>query len=155
MEQHWYAIKVFWKRTARMCEVLDGLGIEYYAQKLLPSYMFIHTNYKTALSLRASQFGYIYMYTKPGTTEPVAVPDKEIEIFRIVCSAADTGLDYLGDDPQKYAVGDRVRVIDGPFKGAEGYIRRIRKDRRLVVIISGVAAVAASFIPPDLLEKVS
>ena len=43
---------------------------------------------------------------------------------------------------------------EGPLKGAEGYIKRIRRDRRLLVAIEGFVAVATSFIPPELLEKV-
>ena len=45
-------------------------------------------------------------------------------------------------------------MTGGPLKGAEGYIRRIKKDRRLLVCIEGVIAVASSYIPAELLEKV-
>jgi hypothetical protein len=45
-------------------------------------------------------------------------------------------------------------VLEGPLKGAEGYIKRIRKDRRLLVAIEGFIAVATSFIPFQYLEKV-
>ena len=152
---HWYAIKVFWRRTARIREVLDELGLEYYAQKVMPSYVFIRTDLHTILRFRDSQFGYIYLYADRETHQPLEVPDRELEIFRIVTSAGETGLEFLDDDPAKYAVGDLVRVTDGPFKGAEGYVRRIRKDRRLVVVISGVAAIATTYIPPELLEKVA
>jgi len=154
MDLNWYAIKVFWNRTVRIREIMDELGLEYYAQKVMPSYMFIHTDEQTALRFRASQFGFIYMYADRKDHKPIVVSDKEMEIFRIVTSAPDPKLEFLGEDPSIYMVGDRVRVKDGPLKGAEGYVRRIRKDRRLVVVISGVVAMATSFIPPQLLEKV-
>ena len=154
MDLHWYAIKVFWKRTARIREILDELGFEYYAQNLLPSYVFIRTDAVSIKRFANSQFGYIYLYSDPVSHKPSVVPDKEIEVFKIVTSAAEAKLEFLDGDGEKYRVGDLVRVIDGPFRGAEGYIRRIRKDRRLVVIVSGVAAIATSFIPPELLEKV-
>jgi ribosomal protein L24 len=51
-------------------------------------------------------------------------------------------------------MGDRVVVTDGPFKGAEGHIRRIKKDRRLVVAIAGVVAVATTYIHPSMLKKI-
>ena len=154
MDLKWYAIKVFWRRTARIREVLDGLGMEYYAQKVVPSYVFIHTDELSAKRLAHNQFGFIYLYSDRKNRKPVVVPDREIEIFKIVTSVQDTGLELLDEDPSKYMVGDLVRVTEGPFKGAEGYVKRIRKDRRLVVIISGVAAIATSFIPPSQLEKV-
>ena len=60
----------------------------------------------------------------------------------------------LGDDRPEYHMGDRVVVTQGPFKGAEGHIKRIKKDRRLVVTIPGVVAVATAYIPPDFLKKI-
>ena len=155
MDLHWYAIKVFWRRTARIAEALEELGIEYYAQKVVPSYIFIHTDEKTAIRFRDSQFGFLYLYAERGEgKKPIVVPDKQIEVFRIITSAAADGVEILPNDPLSYAVGDLVRVTDGPFKGAEGYVRRIRKDRRLVIVISGIAAIATYHIPPELLEKV-
>ena len=76
-----------------------------------------------------------------------------MELFRIAVEAQDSGLEFLGEDKPEYHQGERVRVIDGPYKGAEGYIRRIKKDRRLLVCISGVAVVATSYIPASFLEK--
>ena len=154
MDLHWYAVKVFWRRTARMAEVLEELGIEYYAQKVVPSYMFIHADENTAIRFRESQFGHAYLYAERGEgKKPIAVPDAQMEAFRIVTSAL-ADVELLEGAPESYAVGDLVRVTDGPFKGAQGYIRRIRKDRRLVIVVSGVAAIATVYIPPELLEKV-
>lgn len=138
-----------------MCEVLEESGIEYYAQKVLPSYMFIHTDEKTAKRFREQQFGYAYLYAEKGEgKKPIVVPDDQMEVFRIVTSVLDAKVDVLPGTPEDYAVGDKVRVTDGPFKGAEGYVRRIRKDRRLVIIVSGVAALATVHVPQELLEKV-
>ena len=75
-------------------------------------------------------------------------------MFVFVCTAGQQGLSYLGDDKPEYHQGDRVRVTDGVFKGAEGYIKRIKKDRRLVVSVRGVAAVATAYIPPQFLETI-
>lgn len=46
-------------------------------------------------------------------------------------------------------------MTDGPFKGAEGHIKRIKKDRRVVVAIGGVVAVAITYIHPKFLEKIA
>jgi transcription antitermination factor NusG len=153
-ELHWYALKVFWRRTEPIKEKFDEMGLEYYAQNILPSYLFVRTDEERIKKLRYQFFGKFYVYSDRITKEPTVVPDHELEVFRIVTSAGDTGLEFLDDDPVKYQKGDKVRVTDGPFKGAEGYVVRIKKDRRLVVTISGVAAVATSFIPLELLEKI-
>lgn len=55
---------------------------------------------------------------------------------------------------KEFLVGQKVRVLDGPLKGAEGVIKRIKGDRRLVVSVSGIAAVATSFVHPEFLESI-
>lgn len=151
---HWYAIKAFWRRTASIIEMLDEKGFEYYSQNILPSFLFLHTDRITIKRLQGDCYGKYYVYADRKTKEPSVIPDREIEIFRIVTSSGATGLEFLDDNPEKYQKGDKVRVTDGPFKGAEGYVVRLKKDRRLVVTISGVAAIATTFIPPELLQKI-
>jgi len=157
-ELHWYALRVFWNRVGQVKEMLDAKNIEYYSQTILPSYVFVHTDLDTLETIRKYEYDNdlhrFFVYWDKEKHLPVVVPDKELEIFRIVTSAGSTGLQFLGEDPSAYQQGDKVRVTDGPFRGAEGYIKRIKKDRRLVVTISGVVAIATSFIPPELLEKI-
>ena len=50
--------------------------------------------------------------------------------------------------------GQRVRVIDGPYKGCTGFIKRVKGDRRLLVSVEGLALVATSYIPSAFLEKI-
>ena len=47
-----------------------------------------------------------------------------------------------------------MRVTDGPFRGAEGSIQRIHGDRRLLVSIRGICAVATTYIPKAFLEEI-
>ena len=96
--------------------------------------------------------GFVYK-TADRKTEAV-IPDKQMAMFQMVCSSGAEGLEFFADDDMtRYKTGDKVRVLEGPLKGAEGYIKRIRKDRRLLVSIEGFIAVATSFIPPQFLEK--
>ena len=96
-----------------------------------------------------------FVYLKADGKAPAVIPDKEMAIFRLVADSEQTGLTFYQDDPMThFKEGVRVRVKEGPLKGAEGYIKRIRKDRRLLVSIEGVIAVATSFIPPEMLEPV-
>lgn len=86
---------------------------------------------------------------------PVAIPDREMDIFMLVTSGGKLGVEYLGDDSPGYHLGDRVRVTDGPFTGSEGHIARIRGNHRLVVSIKGLCAVATSYIPMAFLKKLT
>ena len=95
-----------------------------------------------------------FVYRTADRKRPSIIPDKQMAMFRMVCSSGAEGLEFFSDeDMTRYRQGDRVRVLEGPLKGAEGYIKRIRKERRLLVAIEGFIAVATSFIPPQFLEK--
>ena len=94
-----------------------------------------------------------FIYKTPDWHSYAVIPPRQMEIFRLVTESGDTGLEFFSDDATThYKKGDKVRVTDGPLKGAEGYIKRIRKDRRLLVCIEGIIAVATSYIPPENLE---
>lgn len=97
-----------------------------------------------------------FIYKKADFKEYAAIPDSQMASFRLVTESGVSGLDFFSsEDFTRYKTGDRVRVTGGPLKGAEGYIKRIRKDRRLLVCVEGVIAVATSYIPSELLEKVT
>lgn len=151
---NWYAVKVFWNRVKMLSELLDAAGVRYYTQSYVPTLVFVRSDDSFIRRLRTEQYERLFVYSDRETRKPSIIPDREFEIFRIVTSAADQGLEFLGDDRPEYHEGDRVRVTGGVFQGAEGHIKRIKKDRRLVVTISGVVAVATTYIHPSLLEKV-
>lgn len=151
----WYAMKVYHNKTTRISEQLRNEQVHHYVPEIIGSLVFVETDEDYLRHFEQQNFTHLWVYRTPGTTLPTVIPDREMEMFLFVCTAGQQGLTYLGDDLPEYHRGDRVRVIDGPFKGAEGHIKRIKKDRRLVVTVSGVAAVATSYIHPSLLEVVS
>jgi transcription antitermination factor NusG len=48
-----------------------------------------------------------------------------------------------------------VRIIGGMFAGAEGVFVRVKGDRRVVVNIEGLVAVATTFVHPSMIEKIT
>ena len=97
------------------------------------------------------------LYMTVDRQAPAVIPDSQMTMFRMVCDSGADGLEFFSDENiVNFKKGDRVRVtMEGPLNGVEGYVKRIRKDRRLLVAIEGFVAVATSFIPPKYLEKVS
>lgn len=151
---NWYAIKIFYNRVASLTEWLKGRDVEIYTQKLVPSLVFVKAEESLILELRYQKYQDLFVYSDPQTRRPSVIPEDQMRAFRLVTSSGEDGLEYLGDDHPKYHEGDKVRVLAGPLKGAEGHIKRIKKNRRLVVSIAGICAVATSYIPPALLEKI-
>lgn len=96
-----------------------------------------------------------FIYKSADRKAYAVIPEKQMTSFRLVTSKGSTGLEFFSaDDLSRFREGALVRVKDGPFQGAEGYIKRFRRERRLLVGVEGIVAVATSFIPPELLEIV-
>lgn len=151
----WYAIKVYYNRMKQLREQLAVDGIRFFIPSMVSSLLFVQASNDYLMQFEEGYRGRLWVYRDLLTGKPSAIPEREMEVFIFVCTAGQQGLSYLGEDKPEYHKGDRVRVTDGVFKGAEGYIKRIKKDRRLVVSIRGVVAVATSYIPPQFLEIIS
>lgn len=48
----------------------------------------------------------------------------------------------------------RVLITGGVFDGVTGVIRRVKRCKRVVVEIEGVASVAIAFVPAVLLKEI-
>ncbi len=65
----------------------------------------------------------------------------------------ENGLEYFPADQLAYKSGTKVRVTAGLLKGSVGEIKRIKGNRRFVVEIQGICAIATSYIPSEFLQK--
>ena len=74
-------------------------------------------------------FGVVRILGKPYGHEPIAVPDYQIEaIQRIVHSKIEV------QQFQYHKVGERAKIVDGPFLGIEGLVVSTDLDRELFII---------------------
>ena len=154
-EKHWYALKVFYNKVQPLIADCKEAGMEFFAPvEVVRSLLFVRCSEEDVWAFLANHQQGIYLYRMAASKKPAVIRDREMEVFRFVVTAGKQGLTVLGDDRPEYHMGDRVVVTDGPFKGAEGHIKRIKKDRRLVVTIAGIVAVATTYIHPSILKKV-
>jgi len=84
--------------------------------------------------------------------EIITVPDKQMANFMRVSSVIDDNVVYLRYEDFLNKEGKRVKVIDGNFAGVEGVVKRIKRDRVVVVLLQDVAAVAITHLPPSYLQ---
>jgi hypothetical protein len=153
--RHWYALRVFYNRVQPLIADCKAEGLEFFAPvDVIASLLFLRCTERELGFFMAGHDNGVYLYRMAGSRRPAVIRDREMEVFQFVVTAGREGLTVLGEDKPEYHMGDRVVVTDGPFKGAEGHIRRIKKDRRLVVTIAGVVAVATTYIHPSMLRKV-
>lgn len=77
----------------------------------------------------------------------LTIPDKQMENFIKVASVLDDRVFYMENLDFAGKPGQRVKVVEGDFAGVEGTIKRVKKNKCVVVQIENVAAVAIAFLP--------
>lgn len=87
--------------------------------------------------------------------EIIRIPNKQMEDFIRVSSAEDDRVIFLKYSNYLAKPGQRVKVTQGHFAGVEGVIKRINNNKRVVVQIDGVAAVAITYVPTEYLIAIN
>ena len=83
-----------------------------------------------------------------GVREIMTVSDAAMENFMRVAKVQDDSVFFL--TPGEYLtnnVGKKVRIINGPFAGVIGVIKRVRRNKHVVVQIDDIAVAAIEFVP--------
>lgn len=142
--------------TERVKRRKAGGGYSYREVSKLHNYIFVLASREVLQEIKTTKIPYLrYMMARSeeGKSEPQFVPADQMTHFMEVCRSE--GAKVMAPDV-KFEIGDRVRVVSGALKGVEGvYVRTsARHEKRLVVQIDGVVAVATAAIPATDLEKV-
>lgn len=171
----WYVMRVTYQREIAASKLLDemnvnnfvptcrvkirndeGLAIGWKTDPLVHNYIFIHDTFNNILLIKQGKLDYLRFVmakdSETGESVPQYVPDKQMSDFmKVVRTMGSKPLDP-NIDLQK---GDRVRVLTGPFEGVEGvYIKMPnRHEKRVVVKIEGIAAVATVALNASDVEK--
>lgn len=168
----WYAMRVTYHREMRVKENLDACGVENFVpmqykrvvrgeqmvKVLVPSVhnlIFVRMTPEAMKRWKASTELPVRYIMDRATGKPLLVPSQQMQHFMTVAGTHHEQLIYLNPNPGDFARGDRVRVMAGVFEGAEGVLVRVKGDRRVVVAIEGLVAVATTFIHPSMLEKIN
>ena len=96
-----------------------------------------------------------YMMDRTASSEHaiMTVADREMENFMRVASWTDDSVMFLDDETVVGKEGKRVEIMGGAFEGVTGVIRRVKRCKRVVVEIEGVASVAIAYVPVTLLKE--
>ena len=127
------------------------------SRRLVPAVGNLCFAYSTRAALEDFIRGYgesspVHFYWDRTANRPLTVPDKAMNDFITVASTLDEDIVYVTEITAKLREGQTVTVKDGPFKGVEGKVVRIRKSRRVLVELPGMLAVATTYIDPVNLE---
>ena len=81
--------------------------------------------------------------------EPSRIPDDQIHWLHMIASESTSVR-----NEKEFSVGQRVRVVAGPFKGIEGVVKRVGGRSRLVVLIESIMQAVSVEIDPSYIEKI-
>lgn len=173
-DTYWYALRITYSRELALKEFLDRNSIENFIpmryeyvtrkeqriRKLVPAIhnlVFIHATRKKIDEIKEENAIHLplrYIMDRE-TRQPIVVPEVQMRHFIAVAGSYDQQVIYL--PPTEYSMqrGDRVRITGGVFEGVEGIFVRVKGDRRVVVSIQGVMAVATTFIHPSLIVPIT
>ena len=172
----WYVLRVTYQREITAAKALEELQIEHYVptvrtrirnekgisigwktEPLIHNYIFINDSYENILKLKQTKLDYLRFVMGKGKdgllSEPQYVPDKQMNDFMKVVRT-------MGSKPVDPDIdlrkGDKVRILTGPFEGVEGIFIKMptRHEKRVVVKIEGVAAVATMALNASDIEKI-
>lgn len=150
----WYALRAFRNRTQTLMQSARDAGHRVYYADCLSTIFFICCPVEWLTDFKRSHMSDFMIYAD-SVGNPAPIRDREMESFIMVTSVQYENPDIEILEPKvQYSIGEQVRVTDGIYKGAIGIVKRIKKDRKLLVAINGIAVVAISHIPMQYLEKV-
>ena len=166
----WYAIRVTYNRELKVKADLDARDIPNFVpmqyrreerkgvmvKRLVPSVhnlIFINITPSEMREYKETTDLPIRYIMNRETHKPITVPDREMENFIKVAGTYEEKLIYLNPEPGDFSKGERVRIIGGQFAGAEGIFVRVKGDRRVLINVQGLVAVATTYVHPSMIEK--
>ena len=168
----WYAMRATYRRESAAVQLLESEGMGCFVpmqykevvrhgrktRELVPvvrNLIFVHAVPAHIQRLK-STVTYLQYITDSRTHGKIIVPDEQMRRFIAVAGTYDDQLLYFAPEELNLAKGTRVRVTGGEFEGQEGVFLRVKgaRDRRVVIEIRGVIAVAMATIHPSLIEPI-
>ena len=168
----WFAMRATYRREMKVKSLLEEEGMATFVpmrysvhgrgrqkkRELVPvihNLIFVNATPSEVKRVKAS-IPYLQFMVDTRSRQKIVVPDTQMKRFIEVAGTHDDNLLYFQPEELNLAKGTRVRIIGGPFEGQEGVFVKVKgaRDRRVVIQVQGVIAVAMATVHPDLIEKI-
>ncbi len=175
----WYVMRTTYGRERRAYEfIIAHGGIAFYPTILrkkiinnqivtiresrLPNLFFFYGTEEAAQSFVYDNVNlpflrFYYSYNGQGTNlkkRPLIIPNKQMDSLRILCSSEDSDILVVPEKVKKFEEGQKVKVVEGQFKGVEGKVARWHGQQRVAIIIDGLCTMATAYVPSSFIEKI-
>ncbi|MBQ9312788.1 MAG: UpxY family transcription antiterminator [Bacteroidales bacterium] len=169
----WFVLNAY-KSENKAEQLLIKEGIKYFIPKhyvlrkslgktirrlepFIPNLVFVYdTYYRIDVLQKLNPFIWFATRKIQGNNVIMKVPEQEMNNFIAVAKHYEEDLIWYKVDEIKLKQGSKVRITGGIFNGAEGTLQKIKgkRNKRLVVQIKGLVAVAATYIQPDFIQVI-
>lgn len=172
----WFTMRVTYQREMKVKAKLDRLGIENFVlmtykvvdadidnlyHKLVPAIrnlFFVRSTQERISHLKSSNEAlepsrYMIDNTAKEVHTIMTVPDEQMQNFMRVASKSDDSVMFLNDESVIGKEEKLVEIIGVAFEGVTGVIRRVKRCKRVVMEIEGVASVAIVFVSAVMLKE--
>ena len=176
--KQWYVLRSMYGRAQKGADMLIDKGIYVYIAKqyvrrfikgkmkrtlkpLIPNIIFSYSTEdemdRCMKDLIVSEFvNYYYDHCQKkqdGKNPPLTVKEDEMYTFIKLTSTLNEHMKFVEAERCHYKMGDRVRVIDGPFQGIEGRVARVAGQQRVVITLSNFGLISTAYVPSAFLFK--
>ena len=128
-------------------------------ESLIPNLLYVYTTEEKAYEYvtKTASLSYLTFYYNHFTlvaekNPPLVVPTSEMENFIRATSNMNEHLLLVESAQCRFKDGERVKVINGMFKGVEGKVARVQGQQRVIVTISNVGLIATAYVPSAFLQ---
>ncbi len=129
---------------------------------LIPNLLFVYTTPEMAeeyIKNRSalSFLSYYYDHFEENgehKNPPLKIPLEQMENFIFATSSHNEHIQLVEPSKCRYKSGERVRVIDGLFKGVEGRVARVSGQQRVIVVLSKIGLISTAYIPTAFIERI-
>lgn len=117
---------------------------------LIPMMIFVHVNESERMQVLtlSSVSRYMVMY---GENTPAVIPENQMNRFKFMLDYSDETVQITGE---RFALGEKVRVIKGKLAGLEGELVTIGKKTKIVVRIDMLGCANVD-MPAGFVERIS
>ncbi len=171
-KMQWFAMRATYRRGMQIKEILDNQGINNFIPKrfevhikngrkkrelvpVISDLIFVHA-VQSELQKVKFKLPYLQYMIDFRNGQKIIVPDDQMRQFIAVAGTHDEHLIFFSPSEVNLRKGTKVRITGGDFEGYEGVFVKVKgaRDRRVVISLQGVIAMAMATLPADLIEVI-
>jgi hypothetical protein len=153
-ENKWHVLNLRYVRAVSVAPLIEEAGMRTFVPPVVSNLLFADAPeswlsefiFRNAIGEKLS-----FMHSRE-TGRPIVVRDADMDLFMRVCAALEAPI-VMAERPA-LKLGDHVRIKEGPLKGVEGDVVRIKKNKRVLINIGNVLWVATGYLKPEQLEVI-